>query len=269
MVRFALIPALLCLGGACSGPGAPAAATDHLRDTRAIEASGPLVGVSASPDGRLFVIDMSGTIAELTATGVEPIAEGPFGPTDLAALGDDRFAITRPNEGFLLDLTTGELRTHFCYLPEPPVREEQPPLTDRPTMELSQALAYDHAAKLLYANPQTIADDGTQDELFSEVAMFDAISGSEIRFQNLRDASFTAGGMLALGDDELLYGEGSILYRGSFWGGEREALVDLSSYGIESIEGMTRDPSSGVLYVVDDHTLYTIDLAGLLASLDG
>ena len=226
---------------------------------------GPLVGVTADETGSLFILTRAGELLERHPDGtLESRWQAPndLVLTDVAALEAGTFALTTTNMGFLLDVATGELTEHFCYEPGDGIREEPPPPTARPTAELSQSLTFDRVSNLLYANPQTIALDGNGEGMFSEVAVFDRVSGDELSFQNLNEADFAAGGLVALGEGQLLYGAGSVLYRGDFWEGSRRTLVDLKTLDITSISGMT--VHGQLLYVVDSQgRLSEIELSSL------
>lgn len=216
---------------------------------------GALVGVTVDAEGRRFVLSEAGDLFERVGDSWELRWSEPSGlpaVTDIVALGEGRFALTTRNMGYELDLATGGLTQHFCYLPGDEIREEPPPQTTRPTAELSRSVAYDASANLLYAQPQTITDDGgAMEMLFSEVAVFDRVSGDELFFRNLDDAAFSAGGLVAMGDGELLYGERTRLLRGNFESGDHQAVLDLRAVGIERIEGLALDRTADALLVVD------------------
>ncbi len=248
-----ILSVLLCLALGCGTDVTPADGSLVLAQTDL--GHGALVGVTVDAEGQRFVLTETGQLFERVGEAWELRWTEPSGlppVTDIVALGEGLFALTTRNMGYELDIATGGLTNHFCYLPGEEIRDEPPPQTVRPTAELSRCVAYDASANLIYAQPQTITDDrDAMEMLFSEVAVFDRTTGEELFFRNLDDAAFSAGGLVAMGDGELLYGERTRLLRGSFDSGDHEAVLDLRSVGIERIEGLALDRAGDALLVVD------------------
>jgi hypothetical protein len=245
VLRVLSIAAVL-LGGACTNiEGAPEALVLEQVDVD-VDAR----GVAVDGAGRLFVIDGL-SLYERVDGDWTPRWQAPAGTAaleDVTALEPGRFALTAINMGYELDLATSVLSQHFCYLPGEGIREEEPPPNPNPTFELARAVTFDRASGLLYAQPQT-RDLVTNDPTFSEIAMFDRASGDELRFVNLGEPDYSAGG-IAMAGERILAAQGSIL-RVIEANGFGAGTLDLSTLGIASVEGMAVDADKGELFVLD------------------
>jgi hypothetical protein len=244
-----------------------------------LPADAVLVGVAQTPAGRLFVLDQRSGLYEINdsraslvynTTGLNGVEL-----TDVVALDDERLALTAENDGFLLDLSTQELTSYFCYLPPLPPDQTSgtggggssstPAPTSEPLVSVSQKLqlegvavkqrtesvAFNHATRQLFAQPRTFRLD-TGDVAGSELFTFDESGGEPIRVQPFTNPDFVAGGMVTLGGDRLLVGEGRQLYEVT-WASNLKHLRELD--GSVEISGMapcTNEPSvSGVFWVLD------------------
>ena len=265
LLGWLLIAAL----GAC-GSEVPDAGDELVVREEAVGLAFFAQGITLTPEGQVFLLAGNQVFeridgvwnARWTAERGTQVLE------DIVALGEGRFALTTRNMGYELDLATGTLTQHFCYVPGDEIREEDPPQTPTPTVEISRSVAYAVDENLLVANPQTITDDVLQRPMFSEVAIFDRTSGDELQFRNLRDADFSAGGLAVLDFPTLLAGEGSSLVEIDFDTGAKRRFLGLAGLGIAEIEGLVIDRAAGELIVLDGATqrIVTLDLAQVEAA---
>lgn len=244
-----------------------------------------LVGVSRAADtGALYVLDEElgifliedgaaehvfdaqdlEALTSVTGTAVQPAS--PF--TDFAALGNNRFALTAKNEGFLLDLRIHRFDLHFCYLPPIDDPGSSNSISVGLTLDgiahhqLTTALAYNPSQNLLYAQPQSI-DDETGEVYGSEVGLFDATTGDPVRWLDLGDPSFLAGGAAAAEGSDILYlAAGTTLYTFDPGAG-LTPRGDLSELGAGEISGLAWDRAKLELVAVerDRPVLHRIELA--------
>jgi len=214
------------------------------------------VGVTVDPNsGRRFIIDSTKGLFELSVTGTASrIWDGQAaryvwfvgtGFTDVAALGDDRFALTARSFGYLFDLAADTLVQHFCYLPADMAGEF--PELDQQT----DALTYDPETSRLLAQPQTF-NVVTEERTASQVSTFDLSSGADLDWLDLGEVEFLAGGMVADSYDVVLLARGSEIFRYSLSAAERVKLpVDLSLYGIDAVSGMAKDTVHNTFLFID------------------
>jgi hypothetical protein len=251
--------AVALLGGACAGvEGAP---ESLIVDEVPVDIDAR--GVTVDGAGRLFVIDGLSLYERVDGTWT-PRWQAPTGTSpleDVTALEPGRFALTAINMGYELDLATSVLSLHFCYLPGEGIREEEPPPNPNPTFELARAVTFDRDSGMLYAQPQT-RDLVTNDPTFSEIAMFDRASGDELRFVNLGDATYSAGG-IAMAGERILAAQGATL-RVIETDGFGAGILDLSTLGISSVEGMAVDGET--LFVLDapNRRIVGLDFEGVM-----
>jgi hypothetical protein len=243
-----------------------------------------LVGVTSTPDGRLYVLDRSYGLFEVSGGLAQPVftmAELPtrFGLpstlsfTDIAALDSNRFAITAENDGYLLDLNADALASYFCYLPtEPdpssgtgvePVVSVSLELLGQgiPARQLTESVAFSPETQLLYAQPRTFRMD-TGAIAGSELLIFSALGGGNPeRAQRIVDPNFVAGGMIADRGVRLILGTGNQLW--SLEPGSQPAALHTFESNI-LINGMTR-AVDGRLILLDaiGKRLLWVDLATL------
>ena len=202
----------------------------------------------------LFAIDASGRASLVLALADFPDPGVPIRPpfTDLVALGD-QLALTAIGDGFLLDVAAGTMTRHFCYEPGgfPEYQEQR-----------TNALGYDPATGRLYAQPRTFDDSGAL--LRSELGMYAADSGLDLNWWGLPD-QLDAGGLVVLGPDEVVLGEGARLLRYDLVASRLSTLDDLTRYGVTAIDGLALDRPAGLLHVLDGtrDELISIELAQL------
>lgn len=227
-------------------------------------------GITTSPEGNVFLLAGNQVFERIEGEWTQrwTAEAGTQILQDIVALGEGRFALTTRNMGYELDLSSGVLTQHFCYVPGDEIREEDPPQTPTPTVEISRSVAYAVDENLIVANPQTITDDVRQRPMFSEVAIFDRTSGDELQFRNLRDADFSAGGLVVLDFPTLLAGEGSMLVEIDFETGTKRRFLGLAGLDVGEIEGLAIDREADELLVLDGLTqrIVTLDLAQVEAA---
>jgi hypothetical protein len=228
------------------------------------DASGSeLVGVAVAPNGDRYVLDKSSGLHLLRAEGTELVLdsrniEARYGLspdlelTDVVAYGEDRFLITAENDGFLLDLWAGSMRSHFCYFPE---RGGEVAGVEPPSISVSQVLASSGIpvkqrtesvtvnlnSGQIFAQPQTFRLDVLSSESSlagSELFVFAPAGGQPMQVTELSDPGFVAGGMAAI-RDRLVVGFRDGLYELSF-GGEVAAPILTLDAGVV-VTGMALD----------------------------
>lgn len=261
--RHALVLALL----AACGSNVPSGGDELVLDDRAMELDARVVGIT-SLDGVVYALSDRAVFRRVEGAWSQVWA-APLGLPqllDIVALGENRFALTTRNMGYELDLATGVLTEHFCYEPGEEIPRDPVPQQPAPTVEVSRSVAFAPEQNLIVANPQTITDDVNQDAVFSEMAIFDRTTGQELRFVNLRDAEFSAGGLAVLEFPALMAGEGSQLIEVDFETGNKRAFLDLAGLDVSDIEGLAIDRAAGELLVLDGTTqrLLTLDLEQVL-----
>jgi hypothetical protein len=222
-----------------------------------------LTGVSRDPiDGSIYLLDPAVGIYQLTQEAASLVfAVGSIVPesgavvgefSDMTALGAGRFALTVPNEGYLLDVGAGTMWLHFCYLPSEP----SPSSPTAPSISLSleaqgitvrqetDALAYDIFTGTIFAQPQTI-DVSTSEIYGSEIANFNELTGEPQDWLLMESTNLRAGGM-ALSDSELLLGVGQELRtytRGS------STAHDVQTLALPEISGLSGTSFDSILAV--------------------
>ena len=185
-------------------------------------------------------------VVEVEALVASPPLVAPVAFTDIASLGNGRFAVTAENNGYLLDVNRATLTQHFCYLPSVVIDETWPSTP----VQISRSVAFDPARNELYVQPRTTVDG----DLFrADVAVFDADQGGEgDRWLPLDDVAFHAGAITVAREGELWMGQGATLSRFSLASGRQEVFEDLRSIGVENIEGLSAVGDR--LYVIDGST---------------
>mgnify|MGYP000291579695 FL=1 len=221
------------------------------------------VGVTVDPDtGRRFVLDANQGIYELTEDGATlhvalsdfpvatPAVRSAF--TDIAAMGNGRFALTARSFGYMLDVEADTLNQFFCYVP--PMMDEE--VFDQST----HTLGYDPGTGVLYSQPQTLDLLDGESIVASQVGVFDAIEGTDLTWHDLVDEEFIAGGLAVLDSETLLLGAGSRLYRYAFDSDRPVFDADLTSIGVSEIEGLAFDERTNTLLILDAATDALVEL---------
>ncbi len=215
------------------------------------------VGVTIEPNtGRLLVLDSQRgifeinrekeisqiwSVGDLSRYGVEVRSEF----TDIVALEEGVFALTALSDGFLLDMNQGTMVQHFCY--EPGWEEFPPPAPI--VAQITDSVTYDVQNNLIYAQPRSVTDN-LEEVIDSSLALYDRQTGQDLNWTVL-DSTYRAGGMAMQDQDTLLLGVGSKLDRYSIPNGQMETVLDLSTFGVQRVQGMAFDPDAGSIFVVD------------------
>lgn len=222
---------------------------------------GTPVGVAVEPSsGRRLVMTQHGALHVLGESA--PIWQGgplnDFGYTDVAALGEDRVAITSLGDGYLLELVPGTMTPHFCYEPGWWEPEGANPV------QISHAVAHDPLGGRIYAQPRTVENGGWGNVTESFVAAYDEAGGADLTWWAVDDLGFVATGMTILpresGEPRLVLGAGVTLHRFDVASGELSALAELSELGVWSIAGLAIDGAAGTLLVLDDARRRVVEL---------
>lgn len=255
LTGFALALALL----GCTSADTPIETPERRIDLRAATGNASIspAGVAVDPTGARFVFDDSAGLYQLGAGGafelILPLAampdpgvpvRPPF--TDLVAVGPDQFAITALGDGYLLDVALGTMRPYFCYLPDG-LPESYDQRTD--------AVAYDPAARLLYAQPRTFDENGNL--IGAQVASYSVETGTDLQWWTAPQ-DMAAGGMAKLPDGPLVIADGSRLWR--FEGDQVASFDDLARLGIGRISGLAVDAAHGTILVLDGDNDALIEL---------
>ncbi len=191
--------------------------------------------------------------------------EGEF--SDIVALGDEVFALTVPDEGYLLNLETGAMWPHFCYFPPFEIESDLPLSSTSVSVsyeqqgfdvwQMTNALAYEPEAGRIWAQPRTLNKENDQ-VLGAEIANFDSLTGDPQEWYLLSEPDFLAGGMAVYGG-KIAVASGSWLRIYDRALGLMESAIDLTPHGITEITGLQNTPY-GELLVVDgaQSSLYTL-----------
>ncbi|MEE2830191.1 MAG: hypothetical protein VX498_13470 [Myxococcota bacterium] len=263
------LPSLL-LFSACGNPDVPNIPVEPRGSVALSQALGlvdaEVTGVTIDPEtGQRYVLDSNAGIFEIledgTATVVRALADFPIPDvapqsafTDFVALGGERFAVTARSDGYLLDLQADTMTEYFCY--EPGFMEPQ-------LEQLTESLAFDPEAGLLYAQPATYdvsGESGPVDQALSAtIGAYTTAGGQPTAWFEVPDIDFLARGAAIDLDGSLLLGRGNELHRFSQSdGGSLELVGVLPEVG--TIEGLTIDPTTGFLLVVDGDSDLLIEL---------
>lgn len=229
-----------------------------------------VIGVTIDPvTGQRFVLDTRAGIFEILEDGsaslvlahesfptpdVAPLSDW----TDFVALGEGRFAVTARSDGYLLDLHAATMTEHFCY--EPGFME--------PVLEqLTEGVAFDTDASLIYAQPVSFdvsGESGPIDEAIAAgIGAYSIEGGQPVAWFDIEDTDFLAGGIAVDLDGSLLLGRANELHR--FTPEGAGILTPIGALeGIGRIDGMTVDPETGSVLVVDGESglLLELDLSG-------
>ncbi len=216
-----------------------------------------VTGVAIAPDtGATYVLDAAHGIYRLDADGASlvadlatlraPWAEPKSAFTDLAAIGQNRFALTALSDGFLYEADTNRFISYFCY--EPGFIPGEDPLPADFT-QLTNALTFDSASDKLYAQPRSFESPDMAAAFRNDIGQFDLEGGEGYGWIELADVDFTAGGMAVVSDTVMLLGAGSKLHWVNRESGAFLSHLDLSKYGVGAIEGLTYDGAD--LLIVD------------------
>lgn len=197
-----------------------------------------VTGVDIDTDGVLVVSTESRGALRLEAdrarglfTQSDLITNGlPSTLSDIAVMGDGRYAVTAPGVGALFDDNDNTLSLHFCYEPgdwgDWEVQRQQ-----------TNSLTYDPGLDRLIAQPQTLTDE-IPDR--SDVAEFDGTTGEPLLWHTLADRKWLAGAV-AMDAHGPILAKDDALYDFTFGEDRPEKRVDLGGLGIDDIQGMAVD----------------------------
>lgn len=216
-----------------------------------------VTGVAIAPDnGRTYVLDATRGIFEISESGATqvaslenltaPWAEPKSAFTDLAAIGQNRFAVTALSDGFMYEADTNRFLRYFCY--EPGFIPGEEPLPEQFT-QLTNALTYDVASDKLYAQPRSFESPDMVAAFRNDIGQFDIEGGEGYGWVEITDVDFVAGGMAVASERAMVLGAGSRLHWVDRETGAFLSHVDLATYGVGAIEALTFDGDD--LLVVD------------------
>jgi len=226
-----------------------------------------VIGVTLDPEtGQRYVLDANAGIFEILADGAATLVRAndtfptpDVAPqsawTDFVALGGGQFAVTARSDGYLLDLGADTMTEYFCY---------EPGFMEPELEQLTHGVAFDADASLIYAQPATYdvsGESGPVDEaIFSSIGAYSIDGGQPVAWFDIPDTDYLAGGLGVDLDGTLLLGYGNELHRFIPEGeGRLESIGTIE--GIGRIDGLTVDPQTGTIWIVDG-------VAGLLVSFD-
>ena len=252
---------ILGLLSACAGPDLPPLnpPTNNSIDLSAALGVTELAVIGVTVDattGQRYVLDANAGIFEILHDGTAnlvrsnqafPIPDvAPVSAwTDFVALGDDQFAVTARNDGYLLDLDDDLMTEYFCYVPD---------MMEQEFEQLTHGLTLDHHAGLLYAQPATYDMSGMSgpidEPIAASIGAYSLDGGQPVAWFDIPDIEFLAGGMAVDLDGSLLLGRGNELHRFVLEGeGRLEGIGVLE--GVGRIDGMAVDSEAEELLLVD------------------
>jgi hypothetical protein len=216
-------------------------------------------GVSADPDtDQRFVLDAQLGIFELLPGGqLIQLWQRPHDLpelTDLCAVGGGRFIAAADGDGYVIDIAAGSAKQHFCLEPgwDPGFSED--------FVHKNRSVACDLENRLIYGQPQTVPQEGEPLPIRSEVASYSLISGDDLEWMELPDPAFHADGMTMLTHGRLLLAQGTELSVFDPSVGVFVANTDVAEHGIEGIQGLSFDPATGLVIVLDSAQSKIIEL---------
>lgn len=283
MVRALVVVAFLSLG-ACgadrstssASPSTSSASSEFASEVKLaalLPAGAKPTGVTVSPEGKTYVLDPATGLYEVDARTAKLVfattdlarfgADANLRFTDVAALGSERFAVTAENDGYVLDLHSSWLSGYFCYLPSvsPPPQivsvSTQYRQAGIAVKERTESVAFSPDSLQLFAQPQTIRLD-TGEVVGSELFVFPESGGQPNQVMAMTEPSFLAGGMLAVGGQNLLLGVHNRLFRAAPTGAP--TLEHTFEAPLE-IDGMAR-ATDGNLLLLDGAGQRLLEVSG-------
>lgn len=244
------------------GKETPSARLD-LRGALQVSDAAP-VGIAIADNGERFVFDSSLGLYRIDGDAASPVVTMGQMPTpdkplrlpvtDVVALAPNLFAMTAIGDGFLLDTAAMTLTQHFCYVPDGGDGFPSS-LTQR-----TDAIAFDPAEDKLYAQPLTF--DPAGELVDAQVAKYNRASGVAEGWYWPPTPMHATGGVFVPGVG-LVLGQGAKLARFDLDKSVALEVEDLSRFGVQSIDGLAVDPTTGSLVVVDEvaDAVFDIDLA--------
>lgn len=210
-----------------------------------------ITGVTLDPNtGERYVLDAWSGIWRVDGDRVEQtLALEDFPPADVsvwsewydfAAMGDGRFAMIAVGDGYLLDTEAETLSQWFCY---------EPGWMDPEFAQESHNLAYDPATDRIFSAPLTRDADWNVDR--ADVATFDGAGAGDLSWFPLAEVDQQFGGMALDPDGTVLLGFEDALFSYELGDTQLTPLGSLAEHGVQQIAGMTVDPATGNLHVID------------------
>jgi hypothetical protein len=258
--RLLLLPvfALLVACGNLDVPLIPVDPAGSIDLALALDIAEPqVIGVTIDPvTGQRFVLDAQAGLFAVMDDGSAALVRSqedfptPDLPaisswTDFVALGDNRFAVTARSNGYLLDLVADTMTQYFCY---------EPGFFDQVLEQLTEGVSFDPDAGLLYAQPATYdvsGESGPVDQAIeAAIASYTLDGGQPVAWFGIDDVDFLAGGIAVDRDGTLLLARGNELHRFTPEGDGRLELIGILD-GVERVEGLTVDPETGELHLID------------------
>ncbi len=243
----------------------------------ALPVGSKLVGVSRDPEANeLFVLEESTGIYRVNEDrsielvfspgditpedGREP--QGLF--SDFVALGQDRFALTVPNEGYMLDVPNQLMWRHFCYLPNyesalDPTETSisvQFQLDGHEVWQGTDSLTLEVATGLLWATPRTFLTE-TDELVGSELASFDYATGEPQQWWRFNRADFHAGAM-AISDAYYYFAMDDSIQVVERVENSFTETISFSGNGFETISGLHRQESGTMLITTKESLIVSL-----------
>jgi hypothetical protein len=261
MRTSALWIGVVAIGAGCTTdpkPTAQPAGRLDLRQAIGVADASP-IGVAVTPDGVRYVMDETRGLYQIegeSAVAVMPMSALPTPDvpiklpiTDLVAISRGVFALTAIGDGYILDTAAQTLTQKFCYLPDG---------TPSYLTQRTDAIAYDADRDQLYAQPLTFDPEGVLQ--YSQLAGYMRTTGTAVVWYGV-DNSVAAGGMAIIPDTGLVLGQDAHLDRFDPDTSKTVPWDDLARYGVESIQGLAIDRSTGSLLVVDGASDELVEIA--------
>jgi len=197
-----------------------------------------VTGVDVDEDGTLVFSTFMGGLWRLDGEDATRIltpgelmnAGVPTTMTDVAVLGDGRYAMTVPGVGVLYDSNDGSVVQHFCYEPgdwgDWEVQSQE-----------THSLAYDVQTERLISQPITLTD-AVADR--ADVAEFDRVTGEPMAWHTLADREFLSTAVEVNGGGVLL-AQGDQIFDYVLGEEKPRQRADLGSVDVTTIDGMSID----------------------------
>lgn len=209
-------------------------------------------GVTVDESGRRFVWLRQLGLQELTETGLAPtlfasslqISPAPE-VEDVVAISGGRLGLIARNEGYVVNATTGELHSRFCYLPGGQFPQQDQPAT-QVISQLSRSLGWNEAEGRIYVQPQTFRGAQVID---SQLGQFEPGLEQPLEWQPLPN-EMAAGGMAVVSRRLVYLAVGKEI---------REYDAEARRFGrVWNVGGLV-GALTGLAYDAEHHTLLLLD----------
>jgi len=154
--------------------------------------------------------------------------------TDIAALGDNKFAITARNDGFLLDLTYMTFVSYFCYVPGFFIPDDPTIVAEQHT----DSVGYDRTRNRIVAQPISMLDGVVTD---TQVGTFEITGGEGEDWHPVSEPEFLAGGLAVDESGMVWLGRGNELCSYDLDTDTMTLVQTLERFGVTEIVGMAFD----------------------------